>query len=125
MSKKPFYKDNFNHDYEIMTYICPLGQPLYKKQIPIQKQNKNHTLDQRMQKLHSTRILQQNTTIQNNQWLRKHFQNKNAKKNGNPRSTKKSTKHAQKQQLPFANMKQNMHLTEFTTTGLKQVKHRI
>lgn len=28
-------------------------------------------------------------------------------------------------ELPFANMKQNMHLTEFTTTGLKQVKHRI
>ena len=24
-------------------------------------------------------------------------------------------------ELPFANMKQNMHLTEFTTTGLKQV----
>ena len=28
-------------------------------------------------------------------------------------------------ELPFSNMKQNMHLTEFTTTGLKQVKHRI
>ena len=28
-------------------------------------------------------------------------------------------------ELPFANIKQNMHLTEFTTTGLKQVKHRI
>ncbi|WP_232817547.1 transposase [Methanobrevibacter oralis] len=25
------------------------------------------------------------------------------------------------QELPFANMKQNMHLTEFTTTGLKKV----
>ena len=24
-------------------------------------------------------------------------------------------------ELPFANMKQNMHLTEFTTTGLKKV----
>ena len=24
-------------------------------------------------------------------------------------------------ELPFANMKQNIHLTEFTTTGLKQV----
>ena len=24
-------------------------------------------------------------------------------------------------ELPFTNMKQNMHLTEFTTTGLKQV----
>ncbi|WP_304045347.1 transposase [Methanobrevibacter gottschalkii] len=23
--------------------------------------------------------------------------------------------------MPFTNMKQNMHLTEFTTTGLKQV----
>lgn len=36
---------------------------------------------------------------------------------------KKSTKIRSKKQqkLPFANMKQNMHLTEFTTTGLKQV----
>ena len=49
--------------------------------------------------------------------------NKNAKKNRKPQKPqKKSTKYAQKQQeLPFANMKQNMHLTEFTTTGLKKV----
>ena len=40
----------------------------------------------------------------------------------NHRSPKNLQKYAQKQQeLPFANMKQNMHLTEFTTTGLKQV----
>ena len=31
LSEKPFSKDNFNYDYEMMTYICPLGQPLYKK----------------------------------------------------------------------------------------------
>ena len=42
---------------------------------------------------------------------------------------KMETKEAQKiykirsktAELPFSNMKQNMHLTEFTTTGLKQV----
>ena len=31
LSEKPFSKDNFNYNYEMMTYICPLGQPLYKK----------------------------------------------------------------------------------------------
>lgn len=31
LSEKPFSKDNFNYDYEMMTYICPFGQPLYKK----------------------------------------------------------------------------------------------
>ena len=36
LPEKPFSKDNFNYNYEMMTYICPLGQPLYKKKrIPI------------------------------------------------------------------------------------------
>ena len=41
----------------------------------------------------------------------------------NHRSPKKIYKNTLKKQpeLPFANMKQNMHLTEFTTTGLKKV----
>ena len=41
----------------------------------------------------------------------------------NHRSPKKIYKNTLKkqQELPFANMKQNMHLTEFTTTGLKKV----
>lgn len=30
--EKPFSKDNFQYDYEMMTYICLLGQPLYKKE---------------------------------------------------------------------------------------------
>lgn len=30
LSDKPFAKDNFFYDNEMMTYICPLGQPLYK-----------------------------------------------------------------------------------------------
>ena len=54
--------------------------------------------------------------------------NKNAKKNRKPqKSPKKIYKNTLKkqQELPFANMKQNMHLTEFTTTGLKQVKYRV
>ena len=29
LTEKPFFKDNFNYDNEIKTYICPLGQPLY------------------------------------------------------------------------------------------------
>lgn len=30
LSDKPFAKDNFFYDNEMMIYICPLGQPLYK-----------------------------------------------------------------------------------------------
>lgn len=30
LSDKPFAKDNFFYDNEMMTYIRPLGQPLYK-----------------------------------------------------------------------------------------------
>ena len=30
LSDKPFAKDNFFYDNEMMIYICPLGQPIYK-----------------------------------------------------------------------------------------------
>ena len=51
--KKPFFQRLIsNYDHEMMTYICPphWSTTIEKKRIPIQKQNKNHTLDQRMQK---------------------------------------------------------------------------
>ena len=48
-----------NDDIHMSTWTTTIQ----KKRIQIQKQNKNHTLDQRMQKLPSTRILQQNTKI--------------------------------------------------------------
>ena len=51
--------------------------------------------------------------------------NKNAKKNRKPQKPpqKNLQKYAQKNSRNYhlQNMKQNMHLTEFTTTGLKQV----
>ncbi len=57
----------------------------------------------------------------------KHFpkKNKNAKKNRKPQKPPKKNlqKYAQKKQqkLPFTNMKQNINLTKFTTTDLKQL----
>lgn len=55
----------------------------------------------------------------------KYFKNKNAKKNRKPQKPpkKKSTKIRSKKQqkLPFTNMKQNINLTKFTTTDLKQI----
>ena len=115
-----------------MTYIRPhWSTTIEKKRIPIQKQNKNHTLDQRMQKTAQYK----NIAVKTQRYriisdYGKHFpkKNKNAKKNRKPqKSPKKIYKNTLKkqQELPFANMKQNMHLTEFTTTGLKQVKYRV
>ncbi|WP_394340370.1 transposase [Methanobrevibacter oralis] len=69
-----------------------------------------------------------NTTIQNNQRLWKTFpkKNKNAKKNRKPQKPhqkKKSTKIRSKNNRNYhlQNMKQNIHLTKFTTTDLKQI----
>lgn len=43
--RKTIFQDNFNYGCEMMAYMCPLDQSLYKKRISLQKQNKNHALD--------------------------------------------------------------------------------
>ena len=88
--KKPFFQRLIsNYDHEMMTYICPphWSTTIEKKRIPIQKQNKNHTLDQRMQKTAQYK----NIAVKTQRYriisdYGKHFQkkNKNAKKNGKP-----------------------------------------
>ena len=103
-----------------MTYICPLGQPLYKKS---EYQYKNKTrITQRTKKCKNYTVqeycskTQQYRTISN-------YENLNKIK----MKRKKETKEAQKiykirsktAKLPFTNMKQNMPLTEFATRGLK------
>ena len=121
-SKKPFSKDNFNYDYEMRTYICPLGQPLYKKR-EYQYKNKKRTT-------HWTKECK-NCTVQ--EYCSKTQRYRTISDYGNiskiKMQRKMETPEAQKiyktrsktVELPFANIKQNMHLTEFTTTGLKQV----
>ena len=122
LSEKPFSKDNFNYNYEMMTYICPLGQPLYKKS---EYQYKNKT-----RITHWTKECK-NCPVQ--EYCSKTQRYRTISDYGNiskiKMQRKMETTEAQKiykirsktAELPFAHIKQNMHLTEFTTTGLKQV----
>ena len=111
---------------KMMTYICLLVNH-YRKKSEYQYKNKTRITHwtKECKNCPVQEYCSKNTTIQNNQRLWKNFKNKNAKKNRKPQKPhqKKSTKIRSKKQqkLPFANMKQNMHLTEFTTTGLKKV----
>ena len=72
-----------------------------------------------MQKLHHERNLLQEKELQNNPRLWKPFQNQNATENGNRLGTKNLQKRSKTAELPFAHIKQNMKLHEFTTTGIK------
>ena len=122
LSKKPFSKDNFDYDYEMMTYICPLGQPLYKKSeyqyknktriTHWTKECKNCPVQEYCSKTQRYRIISDYGNISKIKMQRK-METKEAQEIYKIRS--------KTAELPFANIKQNMHLTEFTTTGLKQV----
>ena len=45
----PFSKDNFEYNVEMQTYICPFGEPLYKKnEYEYRNKNQNHLLDTKL-----------------------------------------------------------------------------
>ena len=120
--KKPFSKDNFTYNSELGTYFCPLGEPLYKRREYEYKNKKRITYWTKECK---------NCPIQ--EYCAKNQRYRTIEDYGNPSKIrmqrKMETEEAQKiyklrsktAELPFANMKQNMKLTEFRTTGLKQV----
>lgn len=122
LTEKPFFKDNFNYDNEIKTYICPLGQPLYCVK---EYEYKN--------KPRITYWTKECKSCSVQEYCVKSQRYKTISDYGNPSKIrmqrKMETSEAQEiyklrsktAELPFTNMKQNMHLTEFTTTGLKQV----
>ena len=122
LTEKPFFKDNFNYDNEIKTYICPLGQPLYCVK---EYEYKN--------KPRITYWTKECKSCSVQEYCVKSQRYKTISDYGNPSTIrmqrKMETSEAQEiyklrsktAELPFTNMKQNMHLTEFTTTGLKQV----
>ena len=122
LTVKPFSKDNFNYDNEIGTYICPLGQPLYRV--------KEYEYKDKPRIAHWTKECK-SCPVQ--EYCAKNQRYKTISDYGNPSKIrmqrKMETPEAQEiyklrsktAELPFANIKQNMYLTEFTTTGLKQV----
>lgn len=122
LTENPFSKDNFDYNAEIGTYFCPLGQPLYRRREYEYKNKPRITYWTKECK---------NCPVQ--EYCAKSQRYRTIEDYGNPSKIrmqrKMETKEAQKiyklrsktAELPFANLKQNMKLTEFATTGLKQV----
>lgn len=122
LSDKPFAKDNFFYDNEMMTYICPLGQPLYKiseytyknksRISHWTKECKTYPMQLFCSKGNRCRVIQ-DYKIPSKIRMQRKMETPEAKERYKIRS-----KTAER---PFAHLKQNMHLTEFRTTGLQEV----
>lgn len=122
LSDKPFAKDNFFYDNEMMTYIRPLGQPLYKiseytyknksRISHWTKECKTCPMQLFCSKENRCRVIQ-DYGIPSKIRMQRKMETPEAKERYKIRS-----KTAER---PFAHLKQNMHLTEFRTTGLQEV----
>ena len=122
LSDKPFAKDNFFYDNEMMTYIRPLGQPLYKiseytyknksRISHWTKECKTCPMQLFCSKGNRCRVIQ-DYGIPSKIRMQRKMETPEAKERYKIRS-----KTAER---PFAHLKQNMHLTEFRTTGLQEV----
>ena len=122
LSDKPFAKDNFFYDNEMMTYIRPLGQPLYKiseytyknksRISHWTKECKTCPMQLFCSKGNRCRVIQ-DYKIPSKIRMQRKMETPEAKERYKIRS-----KTAER---PFAHLKQNMHLTEFRTTGLQDV----
>lgn len=117
-----FAKDNFFYDNEMMTYICPLGQPLYKISEYTYK-NKSRIshwtkeckicpMQLFCSKGNRCRVIQ-DYGIPSKIRMQRKMETPEAKERYKIRS--------KTVERPFAHLKQNMHLTEFRTTGLQEV----
>lgn len=122
LSDKPFAKDNFFYDNEMMTYICPLGQPLYKiseytyknksRISHWTKECKTYPMQLFCSKGNRCRVIQ-DYKIPSKIRMQRKMETSEAKERYKIRS--------KTVERPFAHLKQNMHLTEFRTTGLQEV----
>ena len=122
LSDKPFAKDNFFYDNEMMTYICPLGQPLYKiseytyknksRISHWTKECKTCPMQLFCSKGNRCRVIQ-DYGIPSKIRMQRKMETPEAKERYKIRS--------KTVERPFAHLKQNMHLTEFRTTGLQEV----
>ena len=122
LSDKPFAKDNFFYDNEMMTYIRPLGQPLYKiseytyknksRISHWTKECKTCPMQLFCSKGNRCRVIQ-DYGIPSKIRMQRKMETPEAKERYKIRS--------KTVERPFAHLKQNMHLTEFRTTGLQEV----
>ena len=114
---------------KMMTYICLLVNH-YRKKSEYQYKNKTRITHwtKECKNCPVQKYCSKKTTIQNNQRLWKTFPKKKIKmqrkiENHKSPPQKKSTKIRSKNSRNYhlQNMKQNIHLTKFTTTDLKQI----
>lgn len=122
LSDKPFAKDNFFYDNEMMTYIRQLGQPLYKiseytyknksRISHWTKECKTCPMQLFCSKGNRCRVIQ-DYKIPSKIRMQRKMETPEAKERYKIRS--------KTVERPFAHLKQNMHLTEFRTTGLQEV----
>lgn len=122
LSDKPFAKDNFFYDNEMMTYIRPLGQPLYKiseytyknksRISHWTKECKTCPMQLFCSKGNRCRVIQ-DYKIPSKIRMQRKMETPEAKERYKIRS--------KTEERLFAHLKQNMHLTEFRTTGLQEV----
>lgn len=122
LSDKPFAKDNFFYDNEMMTYIRPIGQPLYKiseytyknksRISHWTKECKTCPMQLFCLKGNRCRVIQ-DYGIPSKIRMQRKMETPEAKERYKIRS--------KTVERPFAHLKQNMHLTEFRTTGLQEV----
>lgn len=121
----PFSKDKFTYDSEFKTYICPLGEILYKQ--------KEYKYAEKPRITHWSNQCK-NCPVQEICASKDHY--RTIVDYGNPSKIrmqrKMETKNAQeiykdrlKTELPFAHLKQNIKLNEFTTTGIDNINTEI
>ena len=118
--EKPFQKDNFDYDAEIETYICPLGEILYRRRTYEYKNKQRITYWTNECKNCIMKEICCNKknyrTIQDYGNPSKIRMQRKMETDWAQKIYKKRSKTAE---LPFAHIKQNMKLHEFTTTGIK------
>lgn len=118
--ENPFQKDNFTYDAEIETYICPLGEILYRRRT-YEYENKqritywtNECKNCVMKEICCDK--KNYRTIQDYGNPSKIRMQRKMETDWAQKIYKKRSKTAE---LPFAHIKQNMKLHEFTTTEIK------
>ena len=98
LSEKPFSKDNFNYNYEMMTYICPLGQPLYKKANNNTKTKQESRTGQKNAKTAQYKNIAAKHNDTESSATMETFPKSKCNEKWKQKKHKKSTKYAQKQQ---------------------------
>ena len=119
---KPFQKDNFDYDAEIETYICPLGEILYRRRTYEYKNKQRITYwTNECKNCIMKEICCNKKNYRTIQDYRNPSKIRMQRKMETDWAQKMYKKQSKTAELPFAHIKQNMKLHEFSTTGIKNI----